>query len=87
MSDPPVPVAYCTIGLDIHDDGTARLIAMGCVMDPDGQLQNLGGAYQFSVGIDLAFGPSADEVKAAIGQAIADSYGGEAPYVVLVPSF
>jgi hypothetical protein len=81
------PAAYCHLSIEVWNDGTAHLEATGCVMDPDGSLQSMGGSYQFSVGVQLIPGMTPDEVKAAIGQAIADGYGGSAPDVVLVPSF
>jgi len=87
MSAPSGPVAYVTVQIIIFDDGQVGLQAYGCVMDPDGSLQSLGGSYQFAVQVPLAYGTSAATVQSAIGQAIATGYGGSAPSVVLLPSF
>jgi hypothetical protein len=87
MSQPSGPVAYATLSLNIYDDGRASVAAYGCVMDPDGGLQALSGGASFAIEIPLAYGATADTIKAAIGQAIADGYGGSAPDVVLASSF
>ena len=87
MSAPTGPAAYCHLAIEVWDDGTAHLEATGCIMEPDGSLQLLGESYQFSVGVVLAYGMTNTDIQAAVGQAIADGYGGSAPDVVLVPSF
>jgi hypothetical protein len=81
------PTAYCHLAIEVWDDGTAHLIAQGCIMEPDGSLQSLAGSYQFSIEVTLTPGMAVSDVQAAVSQAIAAGYGGSAPGVVLVPSF
>jgi hypothetical protein len=87
MSTPAGPVAYTTVTLGVYADGTTALQAFGCVMEPDGTLQSMGGGWQFSIEIPLAYGATPASIQEAIGAAIATGYGGSAPDVVLLPSF
>lgn len=87
MTTPTGPAAYCHLAIEVLDDGIARLEATGCIMNPDGSLQLMGGSYQFSVGAMLTYGMTETDIQAAVAQAIVTGYGGSAPDVVLVPSF
>lgn len=87
MSEPAGPVAYTQLSLNVYDGSQVTLAAWGCVMNPDGTLQVMGHGLTFAVEIPLAYGASAADVRAAVGQAIAAGYGGTAPDVVLLPSF
>jgi hypothetical protein len=84
MGTPAGPLAYAHCSLDVWADGTVYLNANGCLMNPDGSLQLVGGSYQFTVEIPLTYGMTAAAAQAAISDALVSGYGIAAPSSVVL---
>ena len=77
-SKPPTgAIAYCWAQLRVRTDGAAGISVTGCIVDPDGTLNDVTGAgdYQFDVGVPLTYGIDATELATAVENALSAGWG------------